>query len=126
MESLQIRAGVISLQILDDAGEEKGIFKFNPNDIKVAKGVFHLKEEFTTKSKEFDVRRKKCKTAEQKMEFLEEIVNYLESSIDAIFGSGSSELLFGESKSLDMFTDFFDGIIPYFTKASEDRMAKYK
>ena len=36
MESLQIRTGSISLKVLDDLGNERGIFTFNPEDVKSA------------------------------------------------------------------------------------------
>lgn len=37
MESLQIRTGRIRLEILDDTGNSRGIFSFNPTDVESAK-----------------------------------------------------------------------------------------
>ncbi len=125
MESLQIRTGEIKLQILDDNGDERGIFKFNPEDVHVAKQVFGLKDEFDMKQAEFQEKTKLCKTDQEKIELLNEVVDYFEGLIDSCFGEGTSELVFGGAKTLSMFEDFFVGITPYYQKASEKRMAKY-
>ena len=62
---------------------------------------------------------------EEKIKLLDEVVLYFRELIDNCFGEGSSQILFGDEKSIDMFYDFFEGITPYYEKASEDRMAKY-
>lgn len=126
MESLQVRTGQISLNILDDAGESRGVFKFNPEDIQSAKRVFELQSEFNVKQEEFQKRAEQCETPEQKLELLDEVVSYFRNLVDDCFGAGSSDLLFGNAKTLTMFEDFFNGITPYYQKASEARMAKYK
>lgn len=125
MDSLQIRSGRIKLQILDDSGEERGIFSFNPNDIESAKRVVEVQKEFEIKNKEFQIKSKECTTTEEKIKLLDEVVLYFRELIDNCFGEGSSQILFGDEKSIDMFYDFFEGITPYYEKASEDRMAKY-
>lgn len=126
MDSLQVRTGVVSLKILDDAGEERGIFKFNPTDIESAKKVVELQGELEERQKDFETRATTCETTEQKINLLEESVSYFEELVDKCFGEGSSKLLFGDAKTLSMFDDFFNGIIPYYKKASEQRMEKYK
>lgn len=126
MESLQIRTGQKKIQILDDQGEERGIFVFNPEDIECARRMFSIREELTDKQQEFNLRAADAQSDEEKFEVLTEIVNYFKSKIDECFGEGSSKLLFGDANSLSMFEDFFTGIAPYFTNASESRKAKYK
>lgn len=126
MASLQIKTGIVSLDILDDEGNSKGIFKFNPKDIEVAKKVFQLQEDYSSKVAEYEKRASDADTIEKKINLMEDIVTYLKDSIDMIFGAGSSDLLFGTAVSLEMFTDFFEGIMPYFKKASKERMAKYR
>lgn len=125
MQSLQIRTGQISLQILDDQGEERGIFKFNPTDIESAKKVFSLQTNLSERQKEFNERSEKCTTPEERLELLSEVVTYFEDLIDDCFGKGSSQLLFGEAKTLSMFDDFITGITPYYEEASKNRMEKY-
>ena len=126
MESLQVRTGQISLRILDDNGDERGIFKFNPDDVSLAKRVVELRQEIAEKQVDYEVKAASCETDEQKVDLLVEIVDHYENLIDKCFGEGSSNTLFGDAKSLSMFGDFFDGITPYYEKASKNRMAKYK
>lgn len=125
MESLQIRTGQISLNVLDDQGESRGVFKFNPSDIESAKQVNLVQKEFEQREVEYQQRAEKCETVEDKVALLEEVVDYMEQSIDRVFGQGSSKILFGDAKTLSMFDDFFNGIAPYYNKAAEERMAKY-
>ena len=125
MESLQVRTGTISLMILDDNGEERGVFKFNPQDVESAKQVYALQEELEVKSKEFEKQEKLCKTDQDKIELLSEVVQYFKSCIDRCFGEGTSQLVFGDANTLSMFYDFLEGITPYYQKASKQRMAKY-
>mgnify|MGYP007069897880 CR=1 FL=1 len=125
MQSLQVRTGEIKLQILDDAGEERGIFKFNPTDIESAKKVLSFQAELNSKQVEFEEQAKKCETPEEKINLLDEVCTYFNNLIDECFGAGSSQLLFGGAKTLSMYDDFIQGIIPYYQKASKDRVAKY-
>lgn len=125
MESLQVRTGQISLNILDDEGESRGVFKFNPTDIESAKKFMSFQSELDAKEAEYEERVKTCETAEDKMNLLSEICDYFEHIIDDCFGAGSSEVLFGGAKTLSMFDDFINGILPYYEKASQARIAKY-
>ena len=130
MESLRVRTGQISLQVLDDAGEPRGIFKFNPRDLESAKHVYAFQKELDVKQKEFEDREKECETPEERVSLLAEICDYFNNMIDECFGSGSSEILFGGAKTLGMYEDFINGIIPYYQEASESRIqekaTKYK
>lgn len=126
MESLQIRTGEIRLRILDDSGEERGIFKFNPEDVESAKRVMQLQSELQEKQKEFEIRSEACETDTEKVEILSEIVAYFKGLVDQCFGEGSSKTVFGNANTLSMFEDFFAGITPYYERASKKRMEKYR
>jgi hypothetical protein len=126
MENLQIRTGQVCLNIVDEQGESRGIFKFNPEDIALAKRVVDIQAEISVKRAEFEKRIPECETPEQQLELMRETVDYFEGLIDRCFGEGSSKILFGDNTSLSMFNDFFDGITPYFKKAAQKRVAKYK
>lgn len=126
MDSLQVRTGQISLQILDDNGELRGVFKFNPQDIESAKRVFALQAELPIKQAEFEERIKGATTDEERLTLLSDIVDYFNDAIDTCFGIGSSAILFGGAKVLSMYEDFFTGITPYYEKASKQRTAKYR
>ena len=84
MESLQVRTGQISLRILDDSGEERGIFRFNPQDVEVAKRVLDLQGELEIKNKEFEEQVTKCETTEEKVNLLAEMVKYFKGSYCSI------------------------------------------
>lgn len=126
MESLQVRTGQISLQILDDYGEVRGVFKFNPQDIESAKRVFALQNELPVMQEEFERKIASAKTEEEKINILSGIVDYFNQAIDECFGKGSSDILFGGARTLSMYEDFFTGITPYYQKAGESRVKKYK
>ena len=125
MESLKIRTGQVNLQILDDDGNERGIFSFNPEDVASAKRFMEIQRELVDKQAEFESKVPECKDDESKVSLLNEIVEYFESTIDSCWGEGTSKILFGEAKTLSMFSDFFDGIAPYYAEASKKRKAKY-
>ena len=126
MESLKIRTGEVRIRILDDRDEERGIFKFNPEDIETTKKFFNVQKDFEVKQKEFLDKSELCTTPDKKIELLSEIVDYLKTTIDDCFCQGSSQILFGDNCSLTMFEDFFEGITPYYEQASKARIEKYK
>lgn len=126
MDSLQVRTGQISLQILDDYGNVRGVFKFNPQDIESARRVFELQRELPNKEIEFERKIAAASTDEEKINTLSEIVDYFNAAIDECFGTGSSEVLFGGARTLSMYADFFNGITPYYEKAANDRTKKYR
>lgn len=126
MDSLKINTGVVRLQILDTDGTERGIFSFNPTDVKSAEKLSNVKVDYLRKQEEFSKKIDECVTENDKYKCLVEIVDYFKNLVDECFGAGSSEILFGDACTLEMFNDFFEGITPYYRKASEERMNKYK
>ena len=127
MDTLKINSGAVSLKIVDENDNEKGIFTFNPNDIATANRFFGLMREIDAKQEEFKQKELQIKDEDTKgkIDLVCEIIDYFENKIDEIFGVGSSKLLFGETKTLDMFSDFFNGIAPYYEKVSQKRMDRY-
>lgn len=125
MQSLQVRTGEIRLQVLDDYGETRGVFSFNPNDVKSAQQFLDVQVEFEKKQAEFEKRVEGAETPEEQVVILNEIVDYFKGLVDTCFGEGSSAVLFGDACTLSMFEDFFVGITPYYEEASKQRMAKY-
>jgi len=125
MPSLQIRTGEIKLEVLDDRGETRGYFTFNPEDIHTAKQLANVRNEFNRTQAEFEKRSETCETPEEQINLLDEVCDYYNKLIDDCFGEGSSKTLFGNSKTLTMYADFLNGIAPYYKEASEKRLAKY-
>ena len=126
MEQLKISTGKIAIQILDDDGEVRGVFKFNPEDIKSARKIADLIEDYKTKSVEYSERAKLIETPEENVRLLDEVVDYFKTSLDGVYGDGTSTILFGNASTLEMFDDFFSGIRQYYEKASKQRKAKFK
>lgn len=125
MPSLQIRTGEIKLEVLDDRGETRGFFVFNPEDINSAKRLADIQKEFEVTQAEFEKRAENCETQQEQIHLLDEVCDYYRGLIDNCFGEGSSDILFGKAKTLGMFEDFINGITPYYQEASKKRMAKY-
>lgn len=127
MDTLKINVGSISLKVVDDNNNERGVFTFNPNDIVTANKFFSLMQEIDTKQEEFTQKELQIKDEDTKgkLDLVCEVIDYFEDKIDEIFGDGTSNLLFGNNKTIDMFNDFFDGIAPYYEKVSKQRMDKY-
>ena len=103
MDSLKISTGRVRLQIVDEAGNQRGIFSFNPSDIQSAKRIIEIQKEFEAKNSEFQARINNAETLEEKVTILDDLVSYFEGVIDDCFGSGSSQILFGDDKSIEMF-----------------------
>lgn len=126
MDSLKISTGAVKLRILDDYGEERGIFKFNPNDVKAAERFLNIQSELEKKQASFEERANAAETADERIRLTNEFCEYFKGLIDTCFGEGSSKIIFGDYNTLEMFGDFFEGITPYYQKASDERMKKAK
>lgn len=125
MNSFQIKTGQISVNILDDDGEIRGVFRFNPSDVKVAKRFNEIKLEYVAKQKEYIERSALCTTDLEATSLVDEIVDYVKNSIDSAWGDGSCKILFGDASTIEMFSDFFTNIQPFYQEESAKRMKKY-
>lgn len=126
MGKLIINTGEIALDVEDAQGNKRGTFCFNPTDILIAKKMLDMQADVSEKMSEFEAKEAEIEKPEDKVQFLFEVTEYYRNMIDNIFGAGSSQILFGDAHTLGMIDDFIKGITPYFNKASEKRMKKYK
>lgn len=132
MDSLKISTGVIPLNIVDDNGDSRGIFKFNPSDLGTAEKFMNMQNDFELKQIEFTHKVESLEQSQpnEQISFMNEVCDYFKNSIDEIFGDGSSNILFGDAKTFGMFTDFFEGISPFYqieaNKKMQKHTAKYK
>lgn len=127
MDILKINTGAISLKVVDENDNERGVFRFNPNDIGAANKFFELMQEINTKQLQFQQKEAQIKDddTKSKLDLACEVIDYFKNKIDEIFGAGSSQLLFGDAKTIEMFSDFFNAIAPYYEKSSQERINKY-
>ncbi len=134
MQNININDGSIKLTVNQD---EHRVIQFNPNDLRFVNQFYGLIEEFGDKHKDYTQRAQeldKNKGLDEhgipvnfsdRLALLQEICDYTRGKIDEIFGEGTSQVAFGASNTLDMFSQFFDGIVPYIQKAREGKIAKY-
>lgn len=133
MESIKINTGIIKLEI--DRDGEKSVISFNPNDIEFVDKLYNLFFEFEEKQKEYESKRAEIERQcyqdgaldgiSQQIALAKEVCLYLKDKVDYVFGVGTSEKVFGRALDIEMFPQFFDGIVPFIQKASNDRIGKY-
>lgn len=134
MDTLQINTGEKRIAI---NGDESRVIAFNPNDVIFAEKFYQLISEFQRKLVEY---RKRAETieAETQVDENEIPVNfgdgltlqrdaclYFRESIDTLFGAGTSQKAFGDTLNLDVFPQFFNGIVPFIQHARADKIQQY-
>lgn len=132
--NLNINTGEIRLTI---DGDPNRVISFNPEDIGFVERFYGLISEFEGKAEEY---RKKAQEIEKNKEtdkygipkntddsiaLIREACEYFRHKIDEIFGKGTSNTVFGEINTLEMFVSFFEGITPFIQKARTEKIKKY-
>lgn len=133
-QSIRIDTGEVRLLINDD---ENRVIAFNPNDISFLEAFFELLEDFEKKEKEFrneervlnankDVDKHGFpKNIKGKIALTRKICRYMREKVDSVFGEGTSDTAFGKANTMDMFSQFFDGVTPFIKSARDDKTGKY-
>lgn len=133
-QSIRIDTGEVRLLINDD---ENRVISFNPNDISFLEAFFELLEDFEKKEKEFrneervlnankDVDKLGLpKNIKGKIALTHKICRYMREKVDYVFGEGTSDTAFGKANTMDMFSQFFDGVTPFIRSARDDKTSKY-
>lgn len=134
MDSIRIDTGVKRVCINDNP--EK-VIEFNPSDVIFAEKFYQLIKDFELKQTEFINRSKELDANKEidenglpvnlneSIALLKEVCNYFREKIDGLFGEGSSQKAFGDSLNLDIFEQFFEGILPFIEKVREEKVKKY-
>ncbi len=134
MSNISINTGEIRLTINDD---ESRVITFNPNDLQFVDNLYNLLAELENKEKEY--KRKESEidkntevnsygipaNLKDKLELLKETCSYMRDKIDTVFGEGTSQKVFGNANTLDMFEQFFNGVIPYIQNVRDQKINKY-
>ena len=133
MDSIRIDTGLKKILIND--GPE--YIEFNPGDVAFAERFENLISEFEAKLAEYQARSDELEADKgldahgipvnfnARIALMREVCEFIREKIDHIFGSGSSQKLFGDAMSLDMFTQFFSGITPFIQRDREAKVNKY-
>ncbi|MDY6867236.1 MAG: hypothetical protein SVT56_04935 [Chloroflexota bacterium] len=139
MPELKLNTGSVKLKISDDRdGSKVRYIEFNPNDIIFAEKVYALERKFLEKQESMQAKAQALDAVEEtdefdlpvnteeRLAFIREISEWLRDQIDDLFGEGTSDAVFGDLHSLDVYEQFFDGIKPYFKKARSEKVDQYR
>jgi hypothetical protein len=133
---MQLTTGQVTIPIERD-GESVGNLVFDPGDAGFVDRFYGLISEFQAKEKEY--RQKAAKLDENKevdgfgipvnigegIALLKELCEYMRNQIDYIFGTGTSQLVFGDCRNPGVFEQFFEGITPYIQQARGVKISKH-
>lgn len=134
MDSIKIDLGVKRIAINND---EKRVIEFNPQDIVFVERFYQLIKTFEAQEAEFQMRAKELEADTEKDEFgiptntpetlqlVSDLCDFLKEQIDLVFGSGASQTVFGDAKTMNMFEQFFSGITPFIQEARTEKVKKY-
>ena len=124
-DTLHISTGEKRIAIERD-GKPAGEIVFNPSDVVFAEKFYRLIGEFETKSDEFSRRAEEVKddTGAQ-LALLSETCTYFKEKINYLFGETASKVAFGDANTLDMFSQFFEGMTPFIRGARTQKIAQY-
>lgn len=136
MNSLQINTGKIRIPIIRD-DEECGVLEFDPSDIIFGEKFYRLIANFQGREQAYRERAKSIdlsaeadengvpKNLPAGLELMREVCDYMRSEIDDLFGQGTSQMVFGSARNLEVFQQFFAGITPIVKQARENKLKKY-
>lgn len=133
MDSIRIDTGVKRLLINDGPD----VLEFNPTDVVFAEKFYAMIREFEEKQAEYQARAELAAAdegvdengipvnIEKSLALLREVCVFLRERIDFLFGPGTSQKLFGDAMTLDMFEQFFKAIAPHIQRARADKVSRY-
>ena len=131
----KIRIDLGTKRILINDGPE--FLEFNPTDLNFAERFYVLIVEFENKHKEYQKRmdaidldqsvgeEELSKRLKESLDIMKETCDFWREQIDKLFGLGTSQKCFGDIKSLDMVSQFFEGITPYIQGSREEKISQF-
>jgi len=134
MDNINIGDGTKRISINEDP---ERVISFNPKDTLFVEKFYQLITDFDVKSKEFSTRADEISiTTEldgngipanmnESFDLLKDICNYLREQVDFVFGKDTSQKVFGDALDLDVFQQFFEGIMPFIQSARTEKVARY-
>jgi hypothetical protein len=134
VENLIIDSGIKRIRINED---DNRIIEFNPEDIVFVEKFYGLIKKFEEKEADFRLKTEEIGSIEgedeygiplntkQTLDLILDLCNYLRKEIDEVFGEDTSNKAFGQTQTLNMFEQFFNGIVPFVQKTRNERIEKY-
>jgi len=132
-DSLRISSGARKILIND--GPE--FIEVNASDVVFVERFYAVIREFEAKLEEYKTRGTQIDEKGEvdsagipvnladRIEFIREVCEFMNAKIDQIFGIGTAKKVFGETMSLDMYEQFFNGLEPFIRSARTERVSKY-
>ena len=132
---INITTGEKNVPIIRD-GEVVGELSFNPTDVLFAERFYALLGDMQKTLKEYKAQGQELAKSkkdnggipvnmEEHITLQRDLCNYLREKIDNVFGDGSSQKVFGDTRNLEIYKQFFDGMMPFFQQARAERVAMY-
>jgi len=134
---LHINTGMKRILILRD-NEPEQFIQFNPSDVDFAEKFYQLIGEFEAKQTEYKKRFDEIEKDTEidkhdipvnlpnKFTLLRGVCEFIKDRIDNLFGVGTSKIVFGDALTLNMFSQFFEGVAPFIQTARAEKVAKYQ
>ncbi len=125
---------VVRLTINDDP---ERVVSFNPNDVSFAERFFDMMDNLEEKNAEYDAKLDEIQNDEsinaygipvsirKEAKLTAEICRYMREQVDFVFGEGTSQTVFGDVNTVEMFGEFFAGIAPHVSAARSKATKKY-
>ncbi len=134
MDSIRIQTSKKKLLINDGPD----FIEFDPTDVLWVERLYSVYREFEVKQTEYETQAKKLDAnkkvtdengiplnIEEGLGFLHEICDYMREKIDQLFGQGTSQVVFGDSLSMEAIGSFFQGITPFVEAVRVQRISRY-
>jgi hypothetical protein len=108
-------------------GQPVGELVFDPADVLFAEKFYKLLSDFEGKALDYQARASLIAPNDTGAKFaiLRETCDYLRGEIDRVFGFGTSQMVFGNCYKVEVFSQFADGLMPYFADARAEKVGKY-
>lgn len=116
-------------------GDPNRVIRFDPNDALFAEKFYKMQNSFNSKLTEYAVKVKTFSNRKddngvpedigKRIELIKELCLYIRGEIDNLFGSGTSQIAFGDALNIHAIEAFLTGVIPYFGKARKEKVNKY-
>lgn len=135
MDSIHIDTGVKRIMINDDPNN---VIEFNPADVAFAERFYGLLKDFEAKQAEYQRRAQEANEKNdldengipvnlvENMTLMREACEFMRGKIDYLFGTGTSQKVFGDTLVLDQFAQFFQGMTPFIKSARQDKVDRYQ
>ena len=133
--NIDLNSNVIRISI---DGDENRVIKFDPNDSLFAEKFYKSCHEIDVKQSAFYRRVEELNSHKKELDdngipknvgdgiaFLKDVCDFMRGQVDYLFGNGTAQMVFGDSRNLETISSFFVQLKPYFERGREKKIEKY-